>query len=96
MDHDPPAAHTIRNSPSEGLVCVHVAQGQMQAHVFKARLESAGIPVLLKYESLGIVYGLTLDGLGEVGLYVPAALADEARDLLEHPEPLTEEDWAKI
>ncbi len=80
--------------PSAGLVCVYVAQGQMQAHVFKARLESAGVPVLLRYESLGLVYGFTLDGLGEVGLYVPAALADEARYLLEHPEPLAEGDWA--
>jgi len=91
MDHDPQS--TIRNPQSESLVCVHVAQGQMQAHVVKARLESEGIPVLLRYESLSVVYGFTVDGLGEVGLFVPATQADEARRLLEEPVPLSEEDW---
>jgi len=90
-DSQPPVPHP----QSEALVCVHVAQGQMQAHVFKARLESEGIPVLLKYESLGIVYGLTLDGLGEVCLLVPAARADQARRLLAEPAPLDEETWTE-
>jgi hypothetical protein len=79
----------------EPLVCVHVAQGQMQAHVFKARLESEGIPVLLKYESLGVVYGFTLDGLGEVCLMVPAAWAEEALRLLAEPVPLDEDTWTE-
>jgi len=46
-------------------------------------LESAGIPVFLRYESIGQVYGLTLDGLGEVQVQVPAEYVQEARELLE-------------
>lgn len=78
-------------SDDEGLVCVHIAQGQMQAHVFKAHLESAGIPAVLQYESVGLVYGILADGLGEVRVLVPAPLVDQARHVLENPEPLDEE-----
>lgn len=68
-----------------GLTTVHVAQGQLQAHVIKTKLESAGIPTLLDYESIGVVVGITVDGLGEVRVMVPEERADEARALLEQP-----------
>lgn len=55
---------------------------QIEAHVIKGRLESEGIPVLLSYESAGLVYGLTVDGLGEVRVMVPKQLAEEAREIL--------------
>ena len=64
------------------LVTVYTAQGQLEAQIIKTRLESEGIPVLLSYESLGIVCGLTIDGLGEVRVMVPEALAQEAREIL--------------
>ena len=48
----------------------------------KGRLESEGIPVLLSYESAGLVYGLTVDGLGEVKIMVPEHLAEEAKEIL--------------
>jgi len=54
----------------------------MEAQVIKGRLESEGIPVLLSYESAGLVYGITVDGLGEVKIMVPQHLAQEARELL--------------
>jgi hypothetical protein len=54
----------------------------MEAQVIKGRLESEGIPVLLSYESAGLVYGITVDGLGEVKIMVPKALAEEARGIL--------------
>jgi len=69
-----------RNKP--GLVTVCTASGQLQAQVFKTKLESTGIPVLLDYESLGVVLGITVDGLGEVRVMVPEGLAEEARALL--------------
>jgi len=75
---------TDRVEPSK-LVCVYVAQGQLQAHVIKTRLESEGIPALLRYESAGIVFGITVDGLGEVKVLVPEPLADEARAVLSTP-----------
>jgi hypothetical protein len=54
----------------------------MEAQVIRGRLESEGIPVLLSYESAGLVYGITVDGLGEVKIMVPKALAEEARGIL--------------
>ena len=54
----------------------------MEAQVIKGRLESEGIPVLLSYESAGLVYGITVDGLGEVKIMVPKALAEEAKEIL--------------
>ena len=64
------------------LVTVHTAFGLLSAQVIQTKLESAGIPVLLDYESAGVVLGITVDGLGEVRVMVPEALADEARALL--------------
>lgn len=68
-------------STEEQLVTVYVAR-QMEAHIIKGRLESEGIPALLSYESAGLVYGITVDGLGEVKIQVPAHLAEEAREIL--------------
>jgi hypothetical protein len=69
-----------------GLTTVHVAQGLLQAEVYKSKLESAGIPVLLEYESIGPALGVTVDGLGQVQIMVPDALANEARALLEEED----------
>ena len=54
----------------------------MEAQIIKGRLESEGIPVLLSYESAGLIYGLTVDGLGEVKVMVPKRLAEEAKGIL--------------
>ena len=64
-------------------VVVHIAQGELEANVIKSHLESEGIPVLLQYESLGRVFGLTVDGLGEIKILVPQGLAEEARRIIE-------------
>jgi len=74
-----------------GLTTVRVAQGILQAEVFKSKLESAGIPVLLDYESLGPTLGITVDGLGEVRVMVHDELATEARALLEEQNHGVEE-----
>ncbi|RME12074.1 MAG: hypothetical protein D6802_05245 [Ardenticatenia bacterium] len=70
------------------LECVFVGQGLLQAEVAKSKLEAFGIPAILQYESVGPIYGLTVDGLGQVKVMVPADLADKARRLLneEHPD----------
>lgn len=65
----------------EQLVTVRTAN-YLEAQVIKGRLESEGIPVLLSYESAGLVYGITIDGLGEVKVMVPGHLAEEAREIL--------------
>ena len=68
-------------SAGEKLVTVRTAK-YMEAQIIKGRLESEGIPVLLSYESAGLVYGLTIDGLGEVKIMVPKHLAEEAKEIL--------------
>jgi hypothetical protein len=65
------------------LTTVYVEHGLLRAQVIKTKLEDAGIPVLLKYESIGPVIGITVDGLGEVRVLVPSQYADVARALIE-------------
>ena len=68
--------------PAPDLTVVYVEYGMLRAQVIKAKLEDAGIPVLLKYESVGPVIGITADGLGEVRILVPSRYADAARALV--------------
>ncbi len=86
------AAHKKANRP--GLTTIYTAFGQLEAQVIKSKLESAGIPALLDYESIGVVYGLTVDGLGEVRVMVPEALAQEAQELLNQPPDWPPEEGA--
>jgi len=69
-------------SEETGLITVYVASGQPEAQIIKGRLEIEGIPAMLRYESAGIIYGLTIDGLGQVEVQVPSTLAEEARKVL--------------
>ncbi len=68
------------------LVTICVVHGLLRAQVVKAKLEQAGIPVLLNYESVGPIIGITADGLGEVQIRVLSKYADEARALIEEQE----------
>ena len=68
-------------SATEPLVTVRTAKF-LEAQIIKGRLESEGIPVLLSYESAGLVYGITIDGLGEVKIMVPQRMAEEAKEIL--------------
>jgi hypothetical protein len=68
------------------LVTVYVSQGMLSAHVVRGKLETAGIPVLLKYEAIGQIIGLTVDGLGSVEVQVPEEYASDAQDLLREEE----------
>ena len=54
-----------------------------EAQILRALLEDQGIPAALSYESAGIVYGLTIDGLGEVRILVPEAYYSQALAVLE-------------
>ena len=66
-----------------GLVTVYVAQGMLRAMVVRGALETAGIPVMLSYESVGPIIGLTVNGIGKVEVRVPLEWEAEARDLLD-------------
>ncbi len=67
-------------------VVIYTTTGRLVAEVIKGKLTSAGIPAVLKYESLGLVYGVTVNGLGQVQVLVPAHRAREARELLKESD----------
>ena len=67
-------------------VVITRVQGEIVANILKSHLENEGIPVFLRYESAGRVYGLTVDGLGEVSILVPQKLAEDAKRVIEPRE----------
>ncbi len=72
---------------NEVIFCtVYTAREKTEAEIVKGRLESEGIPALLKYESAGLVYGIMVNGLGQVQVQVPSDLAEEAREILDTQE----------
>ncbi len=68
--------------------------GGINAESIVAALHGRGIPARTRGEALGPIYGLTLDGLGEVTIFVPVENLDEAKSILaagEHGDLLFEE-----
>lgn len=64
-----------------GLVTVHVAEGLLRAMVVRGALESAGIPVILRYEK-PIVAPEIAEHTGQVYIMVPLEWQAEAEKLL--------------
>jgi hypothetical protein len=58
------------------------ASGMTQANIIAGRLKSEGIATRLRYEAAGSIYAITIDGLGEVRILVPAADRERAKELL--------------
>jgi hypothetical protein len=61
---------------------VYIARSQPEAEIVKGRLNCEDIPAILRYEAAGVIYGLTVDGLGQVEVRVPNHLAQRAREIL--------------
>ena len=80
-----------KKSEDLDLVTIYTSMGPLRAEVIKSKLEAAGIPVLLSYDSAGPVLGIIVDGLGEVRVQVPREYEEEALDLIT-PEAETEDD----
>jgi hypothetical protein len=72
---------------------VHVSSGHIFANIVKGRLESEGIPTRLSYEAAGEIYSITVDGLGEVRILVPAEEAEKARGILSQSFREEDLDW---
>ena len=64
------------------LVDVYTANGEIEAHIIKGKLESNGIPCMLRSHAAGSVHVFTVDGMGEVKVAVLESQAEEARKLL--------------
>ena len=65
-----------------GPVCIAEVEGLIRAQIIRSYLEDAGIPVHLAGEAVADVYGLIQGPLSMVKVYIPAALATDARELL--------------
>jgi len=79
------------SSSKSDFVVVSTVQGELVANVIKSHLESEGIPAFLKRESAGIIYGLTVDGLGQVSVMVPREFAEDAKRIIE-PQDIGQEE----
>jgi hypothetical protein len=73
-------------------VVISRVQGHAVANVIKSHLESEGIPVLLEYESAGLIYGITINGIGEVKILVPKEFVEEATQIIEPQDFVESED----
>lgn len=54
-----------------------------EGEIIRGKLESAGIEAMLEQEAIGKIYGLTVDGLGEVKVYVQKDNLEEAKKIIE-------------
>lgn len=63
-------------------IIVHRTGSREEALVVTALLESSGITCETEEESAARLYGLTLNGLGEMRIFVPARHAEEAMALI--------------
>ena len=69
-------------SPQSNEVELIRVPGGINAESILAALHGRGIPARLQGEIVGAIYGLTLDGLGEVSIFVPREYMEEARSVL--------------
>ncbi len=65
---------------------VYVAANELEAEVVRGHLESEDIPVVLRGEALGRVYGMTVGPLAQVEVLVPVPLAEQARTIVAREE----------
>jgi len=56
--------------------------GGINAESIVTALHGHGIPARYHGEAVGAIYGLTLDGLGEVSIFVPEEYLEEAKSVL--------------
>jgi len=69
--------------------------GMTTAKIITGRLESEDIPTRLRYEAAGPIYAITVDGLGEVRILVPAPEQERAKAILAQTYEDGELDWEK-
>lgn len=75
------------------VVCV--TSGMADANIIAGRLETESIPTRLEYEAAGVIYAVTVDGLGEVKVMVPHEHLEKAREILSRTFEGEELPWEK-
>ena len=63
------------------LVVVYTTHGALRAEIIKGKLESAGIPAIIRAESQNVI-PMTVDGIGKAEVLVSKEREQEARQLL--------------
>ena len=76
------ASVTTGGGSEQEPVVVWEAANPLEAQVVKGRLESEGIPAMIRSEALSALYGLTAGGLAHADVLVPAPLAGKALEIL--------------
>jgi hypothetical protein len=69
------------------------ASGMAEAQVMAGRLEVEGVPVRLRYDVAGSLYGITVNGLGAVKILVPEEYVEQARAILGRSYEEPDLDW---
>ncbi len=69
------------------------ASGMTNANIVLGRLTTEGIPAKLKYEAVGPIYAITIDGLGKVDILVLAKDMEKAREILARTYDDGDIDW---
>lgn len=73
-------------SESEGPVLLVSVNEPVEAEIILSKLRSAGIEAWCRHEAASVVYGLTIDGLGQQDIMVRAEDLAEAQVALELEE----------
>jgi hypothetical protein len=66
---------------NEELVVVYTTHGALRAEIIKGKLESAGIPAIIRAESQNVI-PMTVDGIGKAQVLVSKEREQEARAVL--------------
>jgi len=59
----------------------------LRAHAIKSNLEAARIPAVLSHDSASLLFGITVDGIGQVRVLARPEHVEEARKLLGEQPP---------
>ena len=68
------------------LVLLVETESPIEAEVIQSKLESFSIPFSVESESAGHLFGIMIDGLARVRIYVPEESLDLAREALKQGE----------
>ena len=55
----------------------------VEAEIIKSKLTGFDIPCVLNFESAGRLYGITIDGLGQVQIMVNAEDYEKAKEIID-------------
>ena len=72
---------------------VFTASGMTQANIILGRLTTEDIPTRIKYDAAGPIYAITINGLGEVKILVPATALQKARSVLSQSYDERDMNW---